>query len=367
MGRRFPSLRDDAQTARGSSAAATTTRFRCFDAEGKQLWALSTTCGSPLSMQYRDETVYIVTDDGFSRGARRLAGRRRARARERVEGAIGHARTEARRRGGRREHARREHPARWGDGRVWSSASKTRGKAPRTRAERRVQERLVRAVSSGHPRGGARSTSSTRCSSRTQGGFYRAPRQTSVASKSERSRRDRRAADHTAATLDANDQRLPGGERELSDRIAAPTMVARARSAAASRRQRRRTRTSSRTRPRGPAWGAPIRARWAPASLDQRFDRSARGPRSSGSRGERAALVREQRPARARLCEGAWRAERWAPSGSGVEAGGSRFRSSCDANEPIAGRERARALSTPLARYHGKWRLGLLGASPPTM
>jgi outer membrane protein assembly factor BamB len=38
---------------------------RCFDAEGKQLWALSTTCGSPLSMQYRDETLYIVTDDGF--------------------------------------------------------------------------------------------------------------------------------------------------------------------------------------------------------------------------------------------------------------------------------------------------------------
>lgn len=36
----------------------------CFDATGKRLWKLATTCGSAYSMQYHQEKVYIVTTDG---------------------------------------------------------------------------------------------------------------------------------------------------------------------------------------------------------------------------------------------------------------------------------------------------------------
>ncbi len=36
----------------------------CFDAAGKRLWKLDTTCGSALSMQYFQEKLYIVTNDG---------------------------------------------------------------------------------------------------------------------------------------------------------------------------------------------------------------------------------------------------------------------------------------------------------------
>ncbi|GAA1369172.1 WGR domain-containing protein [Streptomyces beijiangensis] len=36
----------------------------CFDADGNRLWKLGTGGGSALSMQYRDERLYIVTTDG---------------------------------------------------------------------------------------------------------------------------------------------------------------------------------------------------------------------------------------------------------------------------------------------------------------
>ncbi|HEV2639584.1 MAG TPA: WGR domain-containing protein [Actinocrinis sp.] len=36
----------------------------CFSTEGTRLWKLGTGCGSALSMQYRDERLYIVTTDG---------------------------------------------------------------------------------------------------------------------------------------------------------------------------------------------------------------------------------------------------------------------------------------------------------------
>ncbi|OEJ27404.1 molybdenum metabolism regulator [Streptomyces agglomeratus] len=36
----------------------------CFDADGTRLWKLRTGSGSALSMQYRDEKLYIVTTDG---------------------------------------------------------------------------------------------------------------------------------------------------------------------------------------------------------------------------------------------------------------------------------------------------------------
>ena len=36
----------------------------CFGADGTRLWKLGTGCGSALSMQYRDERLYIVTTDG---------------------------------------------------------------------------------------------------------------------------------------------------------------------------------------------------------------------------------------------------------------------------------------------------------------
>jgi predicted DNA-binding WGR domain protein len=36
----------------------------CFAADGTRLWKLGTGCGSALSMQYRDERLYIVTTDG---------------------------------------------------------------------------------------------------------------------------------------------------------------------------------------------------------------------------------------------------------------------------------------------------------------
>ncbi|MFJ5262102.1 WGR domain-containing protein [Streptomyces sp. NPDC088387] len=36
----------------------------CFTADGTRLWKLGTGCGSALSMQYRDEKLYLVTTDG---------------------------------------------------------------------------------------------------------------------------------------------------------------------------------------------------------------------------------------------------------------------------------------------------------------
>jgi hypothetical protein len=36
----------------------------CFAADGTRLWKLGTGCGSALSMQYRDERLYVVTTDG---------------------------------------------------------------------------------------------------------------------------------------------------------------------------------------------------------------------------------------------------------------------------------------------------------------
>jgi predicted DNA-binding WGR domain protein len=36
----------------------------CFTASGERLWKLGTGCGSALSMQYRDQRLYIVTTDG---------------------------------------------------------------------------------------------------------------------------------------------------------------------------------------------------------------------------------------------------------------------------------------------------------------
>jgi predicted DNA-binding WGR domain protein len=36
----------------------------CFAADGTRLWKLGTGCGSALSMQYRDDKLYIVTTDG---------------------------------------------------------------------------------------------------------------------------------------------------------------------------------------------------------------------------------------------------------------------------------------------------------------
>ena len=36
----------------------------CFTADGIRLWKLTTGCGAALSMQYRDQRLYIVTTDG---------------------------------------------------------------------------------------------------------------------------------------------------------------------------------------------------------------------------------------------------------------------------------------------------------------
>jgi predicted DNA-binding WGR domain protein len=45
-------------------AADSVSAIYCFSASGERLWKLATGCGSALSMQYRDEKVYIVTTSG---------------------------------------------------------------------------------------------------------------------------------------------------------------------------------------------------------------------------------------------------------------------------------------------------------------
>src|SRR5262249_28361366 len=36
----------------------------CFDEKGKRFWKLGTGCGTPLSMQFHDDRLYIVTSSG---------------------------------------------------------------------------------------------------------------------------------------------------------------------------------------------------------------------------------------------------------------------------------------------------------------
>jgi predicted DNA-binding WGR domain protein/outer membrane protein assembly factor BamB len=62
---------DDAVLSNASSpegeyifAGDSASSIYCFDAKGKRLWKLGTTCGSALSMQYHEGRLYIVTTDG---------------------------------------------------------------------------------------------------------------------------------------------------------------------------------------------------------------------------------------------------------------------------------------------------------------